>query len=170
MARKVLVLNQDFTAFSVCSVPKAFLLVYMNKAELVSQDGRAQLRTVSAAFPLPTIIRLNRYVNRPFRGSGVVLNRQNVFRRDNHRCQYCLSARDLTLDHVRPRSRGGNTSWDNLVTACKKCNSRKGDFTPEEAGMVLMQKPYKPSFVMFIRDFTERINEDWLVYLGKKQA
>lgn len=170
MARKVLVLNQDYTAFSVCSVPKAFLLVFMNKAEMVSQDGRAQLRTVSTAFPLPTIIRLNRYVTRPFRGSGVVLNRQNVFRRDNHRCQYCQSSRDLTLDHVRPRSRGGITSWDNLVTACKKCNSKKGDFTPEEAGMALLQKPYKPSFVMFIRDFTERINEDWLVYLGKKQA
>ena len=170
MARKVLVLNQDYSAFSVCSVPKAFLLVFMNKAEMVSQDARAQLRTVTSAFPLPTIIRLNRYVNRPFRGSGVVLNRQNVFRRDNNRCQYCHSSRDLTLDHVRPRSRGGNTSWDNLVTACKKCNSKKGDFTPEEAGMELLQQPFKPSFVMFIRDFTERVSEDWLYYLGKKQA
>jgi hypothetical protein len=170
MARKVLVLNQDFTAFSVCSVPKAFLLVYMNKAELISQDGRAQLRSISASFPLPTIIRLNRYVTRPFRGSGVILNRQNVFRRDNNRCQYCHGTRELTLDHVRPKSRGGNTSWDNLVTACKKCNSKKGDFTPEEAGMTLLQQPFKPSFVMFIRDFSERINEDWLMYLGKKQA
>ncbi|MFM7092629.1 MAG: HNH endonuclease, partial [Bacteroidota bacterium] len=78
-------MNQDFTAFSVCSVPKAFLLVFMNKAELISQDGRAQLRSISASYPLPTIIRLNRYVTRPFRGSGVVLNRQNVFRRDNNR-------------------------------------------------------------------------------------
>ncbi len=170
MARKVLVLNQDFSAFSVCSVPKAFLLVYMNKAELVSQDGRVQLRTVSSAYPLPSIIRLNRYVSRPFRGSGVVLNRRNVFRRDNNRCQYCHSTRDLTLDHVRPRSRGGNTSWDNLVAACRKCNSKKGDFTPEEAGMMLLSKPFKPSFVMFIRDFTERVSEDWLYYLGRKKA
>ncbi len=170
MGRKVLILNQDFTAFSICSVPKAFLLVYMNKAEMVSHDNKTRLRSVTASFPLPTIIRLNRYVSRPYRNTGVILNRHNVFRRDNHRCQYCSSARDLTLDHVRPRSRGGNTSWDNLITACKKCNSKKGDFTPEEAGMILLQQPFKPSFVMFLRDFTERVSEDWLNYLGKKQA
>lgn len=170
MARKVLVLNQDFTAFTICSVPKAFLLVFMNKAEMISEDERVVLRSVSRRFPMPSIIRLNRYVNRPFRHGGVVLNRQNVFKRDNNQCQYCSSTRNLTLDHVHPKSRGGKTSWDNLVTACKSCNGRKGDFTPDEAGMVLMQAPFKPSFVMFIRDFSDRISEDWMAYLGKKQA
>lgn len=170
MARKVLVLNQDFTALSICSVPKAFLLVYMNKAELISEDVRARLRSVSTTFPMPSIIRLNRYVNRPFRHGGVVLNRHNIFKRDNHRCQYCHSAKDLTIDHVHPKSRGGKTSWDNLVTACRVCNGRKGDFTPEEAGMQLRQRPFKPSFVMFLRDFSDRISEDWMLYLGQRQA
>ncbi len=170
MARKVLVLNQDFTAFTICSVPKAFLLVFMNKAEMVSEDAKVNLRTVTRSFPLPSVIRLNRYVSRPFRQGGVVLNRNNVFKRDNHKCQYCLSIKDLTLDHVHPKSRGGKTSWDNLVTACRNCNGKKGDFTPDEAGMVLSSRPYKPSFVMFLRDFSERISEDWMLYLGKKQA
>jgi 5-methylcytosine-specific restriction endonuclease McrA len=170
MARKVLVLNQDYTAFTVCTVPKAFLLVYLNKAEMVLEDARVNLRTVTRAFPMPSVIRLNRYVNRPFRHGGVVLNRHNVFKRDSNKCQYCQSTKDLTLDHVYPKSRGGKTSWDNLVTACKHCNARKGDFTPEEAGMLLIQQPFKPSFVMLLREFGDRINEDWLLYLGQKQA
>jgi cysteinyl-tRNA synthetase len=82
MARKVLVLNQDYTAFTICSATKAFLLVYMNKAEMVTEDGRVKLRSITRSFPMPSIIRLNRYVNKPFRQGGVVLNRQNVFKRD----------------------------------------------------------------------------------------
>ena len=170
MARKVLVLNQDFTAFTICSVTKAFLLVFMNKAEMVSEDEKVNLRSVSRSFPMPSVIRLNRYVTRPFRQGGVVLNRQNVFKRDNHKCQYCNSVKDLTLDHVQPKSRGGKTTWDNLVTACRPCNGKKGDFTPDEAGMKLHGKPFKPSFVMFLRDFSERVSEDWMLYLGQKQA
>ena len=170
MARKVLVLNQDFTAFSICSVPKAFLLVFMEKAEMISEDERVCLRSVNRKFPMPSVIRLNRYVNRPFRNSGVVLNRHNIFKRDNNQCQYCTSTKNLTLDHVFPKSRGGKTTWDNLTTACKLCNGRKGDFTPEEAGMILHQTPFKPSFVMFLREFHDRISEDWMAYLGKKQA
>lgn len=170
MPRKVLVLNQDFSAFTICSVPKAFLLVYMNKAEMVSEDAKVRLRSVTRHFPMPSIIRLHNYVNRPYRNGGVVLNRHNVFKRDNHQCQYCGVAKDLSLDHVFPRSRGGKTSWDNLVAACRSCNGKKGDYTPEEAGMKLNQRPYKPSFVMFLRDFSERISEDWMMYLGQKQA
>jgi 5-methylcytosine-specific restriction endonuclease McrA len=167
MAKKVLVLNQDYNAITVCSVPKAFLLVYMNKAELVAEMENCFLRTVSSSFPMPSIIRLNRYVNLPYR-NGVILNRQNVFRRDGNNCQYCGSGKDLTIDHVMPRSRGGKSSWDNLVAACKACNSRKGDYTPEEANMPLKRRPYKPSFVMFLRDFTEPFREEWATFLGKR--
>lgn len=167
MSKKVLVLNQDFSALSVCSVPKAFLLVYLNKAELVAESDNGRLRTISADFPMPSIIRLNSYVNLPYR-SGVVLNRQNIFRRDGQACQYCGGQRDLTLDHVMPRSRGGKTSWDNLTTACKSCNGRKGDYTPEEAEMPLKTKPFKPSFVMFLREFSDKVHDQWLTYLGKR--
>lgn len=167
MSRKVLVLNQDYSALSVCSVYKAIVLLIRQKAEIISDVDRQSFNSVSHRYPLPSIIRLNRYVNLPYR-SGVVLNRQNIFKRDNNQCQYCGSSRDLTLDHVMPRSRGGKSTWDNLVTACKSCNSRKGDSTPQEAEMPLHQQPYKPSFVMFMRDFSGAVDEDWLIYLGQR--
>lgn len=165
---KVLILNQDFTALGVCSIPKAFLLVYLDKAEMVSEDEEAAIRTVNDAYPLPTIIRLLSYVNLPYRG-GVVLSRQNVFRRDGGSCQYCGTRRHLTIDHVVPRSRGGKSTWANLTTACRDCNSRKGNRTPEEAAMPLMEKPFKPSFVMFLREFNGRIRDEWMLYLGQRR-
>jgi 5-methylcytosine-specific restriction endonuclease McrA len=137
----------------------------MQKAETISSAKGHFLRTVSSSLPIPSIIRLNEYVHVPYK--GVMLSRQNIFKRDNHQCQYCGSRTDLTLDHVIPRSRGGVTSWENLVTACKHCNSRKGDYTPEEAEMPLKRKPFKPSFFMFLRDFSGSIDEEWMTYLGK---
>jgi 5-methylcytosine-specific restriction endonuclease McrA len=167
MGRKVLVLNQDYSALTICSVPKAFLLVFLRKADLVAESATEQLRSVSQSFPMPSVIRLHRYVYLPYK--GVMLSRQNVFRRDAGNCQYCGRTEDLTLDHVIPKSRGGKTSWDNLTTACRKCNSRKGDLTPEEAKMPLKVKPYKPSFVMFLRDFSGSIEASWIQFLGKKE-
>lgn len=167
MGRKVLVLNQDYSAFTICSVPKAFLLVYLKKADLIAESETEKLRSISETFPMPSVIRLHKYVYLPYR--GVMLTRQNIFKRDNHECQYCGTTDDLTLDHVMPKSRGGRTSWDNLVTACKRCNSRKGDFTPDEAGLFLPQKPYKPSFVMFLRDFSGTVDASWLPFLAKKE-
>ena len=167
MGRKVLVLNQDYSAFTICSVPKAFLLVYLKKADLVAESSTEKLRSVSETFPMPSVIRLHKYVYLPYR--GVMLTRQNIFKRDNHQCQYCGTPEELTLDHVIPKSRGGRTSWDNLITACKRCNSRKGDYTPEEASMALYQKPFKPSFIMFLRDFSGNVDESWLPFLAKKE-
>jgi 5-methylcytosine-specific restriction endonuclease McrA len=166
MGRKVLILNQDYSALTVCTVPKAFVLVYLKKAELVSEARDLQLRSVSHTFPMPSVIRLFRYVHLPYK--GVMLTRQNIFKRDGYCCQYCGTVDELTLDHVVPKSRGGKSNWDNLTTACKRCNSRKGDFTPEEARMMLVQRPFKPSFVMFLRDFSGTIAEEWQPFLSKK--
>jgi len=164
MGRKVLVLNADYTAISLCTVPKAFLLVYLQKAELIAEDKRLALRTVDQNFPFPSVIRLHRYVSVPFK--NVVLNRQNIFRRDGHRCVYCGSYDDLTLDHVLPKSRGGITSWDNLVTACRRCNARKGDYTPEEAYMKLPKKPVRPTFISFLRDLVDTVDASWEPFLN----
>ena len=164
---KVLVLNQDYSALSVCTVPKAFLLVYMNKAEMLAESSSDYLRTVSSEYPSPVVIRLHRYIHLPYR--GVVMTRHNIFKRDGNRCQYCGTHDNLTLDHVIPKSRGGKTNWDNLSTACKRCNSKKGDHTPEEAGMFLRQRPFRPSFLMFIRDFSGLADENWLPYLGSRE-
>lgn len=162
--RRVLVLNQDYSPLTVCTAERAFLLIYADKAERVHDDPKLTLRTVSSEFKIPSVIRLQKYIYVPYK--SVLLSRQNVFKRDRHQCQYCGSEKDLTLDHVMPRSRGGDSTWHNLTTACKKCNSYKGDRTPEEAEMPLATQPFKPSYIMFVRNFSGFTSEEWLTYLG----
>ncbi len=167
MSRKVLVLNADYTAMSIVTVPKAFLLVYLSKADMVAESEKDVLRTINAEYPLPSVIRLHRYVNIPYK--GVMLNRQNIFRRDGNRCQYCGSPEHLTLDHVVPKSKGGKSTWDNLVAACRNCNSNKGHRSPEEAKMPLKSKPFRPSFLMFLRDCSGPLDAIWVPFLGAKE-
>ena len=163
MNRKVLILNQDYSPISICSVQRAFLLVYLSKAELIQQAENLKLRSISMTYPMPSVVRLVRYVNVPYR--GVVLSRQNVFKRDGFECQYCGNEADLTLDHVIPRSRNGKSTWSNLVTACKRCNSLKGDELVEESGLRLQNKPFKPSFALFLRSFSGYSCDEWKPYL-----
>ncbi len=158
-----LVLNFDFSPVGICSVEKAFVLIYLQKADEIQQfDGKA-LHTVDASYHMPAVVKLKRYVNIPYR--SVELSRSNVFKRDRHECQYCGSKKDLTLDHVHPRSKGGRSNWKNLVTACKHCNAKKGDYLLEEAGLLLKSDPYKPSYIMFLRDFSGFDFEEWIPYL-----
>ncbi len=163
MKRKVLVLNQDNSPISICTVQRAFILNYLKKTELVEPANGFRLRTVDDSFPMPAVIRLTRYVHIPYK--GVSLTRQNVFKRDNFNCQYCGASRDLTLDHVIPKSKGGRSSWDNLITACRRCNTRKGDYTPDQAGIRLKSKPFKPTYLMFLREFSGYHCEEWRPYL-----
>ncbi|RKQ49550.1 5-methylcytosine-specific restriction endonuclease McrA [Roseivirga pacifica] len=162
--KRVLVLNQDYSPISVCSAERAFLLLYLQKAELVHDDPENKIRSINTAYPMPSVIRLQQYISIPYK--SVLLSRQNVFKRDSNQCLYCGNGKDLTLDHVLPKSRGGQSTWTNLATACKKCNSIKGDKTPEEAKMPLAQKPFRPTYVMFVRNFSGFTSKDWLKYLG----
>jgi 5-methylcytosine-specific restriction endonuclease McrA len=139
------------------------VLVLLRKAEMLHDYSDLAIRSVNRAFKYPSVIRLFEYVRLPFR--QVSLSRANIFRRDGNRCQYCGSTQNLTIDHVVPRSQGGKDTWTNLVTACHDCNTEKGSRTPEQAGMKLRIQPFRPSFLMFIRDYTGRINEEWLPYL-----
>ncbi len=164
MKDKVLILNQDFSAIALCSVNKAFVLVYLKKAETVSKAKEAFLRTINHTYPVPSVIRLQNYVRVPYH--GIALSRHNIMRRDDYSCQYCGAVKDLTLDHLLPRSRGGETSWLNLVTACMRCNTRKGNRTPEEAGLKLHRKPIKPSLQYFLKMHVNAYNQDWGTYLG----
>ena len=166
MKPKVLVLNMDFSPITICTVQRAFLLVFLNKAELISKNQSMDLHTVSATFPMPSVIKLKRYINIPYR--GVMLSRDNIFKRDGYKCLYCGSKKDLTLDHVLPKARGGKTSWNNLATACKPCNSKKGDYLPEEMRMNLPYRPFKPSYVMFLREFSGYDYMEWKPYLETK--
>lgn len=164
MNNRVLVLNNDSSPLMVCSVERAFILVYLNKSEMVKSANGYKLHSITQSFPMPSVIRLNRYVNAPYK--GVNLTRQNIFKRDNFECQYCGTKRDLTIDHVIPRAKGGKDSWTNLVTACKRCNAKKGDFTPEEANMILKYKPVKPSYAIFLKDYANGHANEWEEYLS----
>lgn len=143
---RVLILNASFEPLHVCSVKRAIQLLMTDVAVRV-EDADSVLRTPTRAVPVPSVIRLARYVRRPIR-QKVAFNRRNLFRRDDHRCQYCgRRGSDLTLDHVIPRSKGGPTSWENVVACCRPCNARKRDRTPEQAGMALARAPKAPRFV-----------------------
>ena len=136
MTDNVLVLNQNFEPLNVCSWRRAFVLVALTKAEVID-FSRHPIHTAVATYPRPSVIRLMHQVRRP--RSVVKLTRREVFLRDNFMCQYCgQRSRDLTVDHVMPKHRGGRHTWDNLVSACKACNHRKGGHTPEEAHMRLL--------------------------------
>lgn len=162
----VLLLNQDYSPLTICSVERAFILVFLKKAELMTEAEDKSIRTISKAYPMPAVIRLHHYIHLPYR--SVVLTRQNIFKRDRFSCQYCGSGKNLTLDHIMPRSRGGHSSWSNLVAACRRCNTIKGNRTPEEAGLFLKGKPHKPTYLMFLRDYSGAMRKEWVPFLQVK--
>ncbi|MBO6571186.1 MAG: HNH endonuclease [Balneola sp.] len=138
-------------------------LIFLEKAELLHDDPEKKLRTPSDQFDFPSVIRLRRYIRLPYK--KVVLTRRNVMRRDSFRCQYCGQKSKLTIDHIHPKSRGGKDTWENLTTACDKCNVKKGNRTPKEANMELLSKPYRPMPITFFRDINGGVQEPWKPYL-----
>lgn len=139
---KVLVLNSDYTPLNVTSIRRGFILVIKGKAEVLRQDAD-NIVTSIGEFVRPLIIRLLSYVR--FKTKPIKLNRKRIFKRDNNECVYCGSKRNLTIDHIMPRSRGGKNTWSNLVTCCSNCNLKKGNRTPEEASMRMNYKAYEPT-------------------------
>jgi len=134
------------------------------------------LRSERVTLPVPLVIRLVYYVRVPHR-LGPPLTRRTVLARDRYTCQYCGSPwpatggaqpgkRHLTVDHVLPRCRGGQTTWDNVVAACEPCNRRKGDRTPEEAGMRLLSRPARPRYVAIVLMSQAEAVDIWQKYLG----
>lgn len=150
MSERVLVLNASYEPFQVIPVRRAVLLLLQQKAEVIEAAGHA-LRSCHMTYGIPAVIRLNRYIHLA-RRPRMPCSRRGVFARDRDTCQYCgiqLHRAVLTLDHVIPRAQGGATSWENLVTACRSCNHRKGGRTPEQANMALQTIPRQPQFSAF---------------------
>ncbi len=138
----VLVLNQNYEPLNVCNVRRALVLVLRGKAEVIENAART-IRTMTRVIAAPSVIRLVNMVRRP--RPRVRLSRKEVFARDGWACVYCgRITRDLTLDHVVPRHRGGAHTWENLVAACKACNHSKAGRTPQEAHMPLHRDPAPP--------------------------
>jgi 5-methylcytosine-specific restriction endonuclease McrA len=161
----VLVLNASYEPLNVCSVRRAHVLVFKGKAEVIEELDRP-LHSASDTYPWPHVIRLVAYVRVP-RAVQRKISRRALFARDGWRCVYCGNANGrLTLDHVVPRSRGGESVWENVVTSCATCNHKKGDRTLEESGLHLQIKPKPPTPVLFIKIAAPRIPETWQPYLG----
>lgn len=160
---QVLILNQDYQPLSVCNVRKSILLLLMGKAELLHDNPERKIHTVSTVYDFPSVIRLRSYARTPYR--NIVLSRKSIMKRDGHKCQYCGSTEDLTIDHIIPKSRGGKDTWDNLVTACNRCNNVKGNRIPKEANMKLLREPYRPNHILYLKTSIGKVEELWKPYL-----
>lgn len=150
MSKQVLVLNASYEPLSLVSVRRAIVLLLREKAELL-EVTQQMLRSSHQKMPVPLVIRLVHYVRLPHR--KVPSTRAAVMLRDAYTCQYCGESpgrQFLTVDHVIPRSRGGTHEWENLATACTRCNQKKGSLTPEEANMQMVRKPFEPSYVALV--------------------
>jgi len=188
---QVLVLNRLWQAVNICSARRAFTLLYQGHAQVVSSDQQnnfathdfaswldfsisapeaehEMVTTISWKIRVPRVIVLLLFDRLPKK--EVKFTRHNVFERDNNTCQYCgrvFAPQDLTLDHITPRSRGGDSAWENLVTCCRSCNNRKGDRSPEGAGMRLLRRPqaYNLHVNRQIIRYLGRADEAWRKYL-----
>lgn len=164
---QVLVLNQTYEPLNFCNMRRAIIMLLKGKAQEVEYDGRV-IYSPSLSMQVPTVIRLNRYIKKPYL-VGVRFSKKNVFKRDNYTCQYCGSyGVGLTIDHVTPRSRGGITSWENVVVACQRCNLKKGDRILKEGGLTILRKPKKPYFLLHFKNLPQAdglVRATWNKYL-----
>ena len=180
---QVLVLNRLWQAINVCSVRRAFTLLCAGHAQVVDADGKnfsthdfeawrdlstrepeaEMVHTISFKIRIPRVIVLLMFDRMPRK--EVKFTRHNLFERDKNTCQYCnkhLDRRDLNLDHVIPRDKGGLTTWENIVCSCIPCNTRKGNRLPHEAGMKLIKKPERPKWRPFVHiTFDTQLHESW---------
>ncbi len=164
MSHNVLVLNQNYEPLSVCSARRAFLLLFMGKAEMIETYDGVKIRSIRSSFPLPSVVRLEKYVKSPQK--KILLTRRNIIIRDSHTCCYCgLRKGPMTVDHIIPRRLGGADTWENLVCACEKCNNKKGDRTPAQANMKLHRKPRRPNHITYIQRFIGVSDTRWKPYL-----
>ncbi|MBI3404224.1 MAG: HNH endonuclease [Acidobacteria bacterium] len=163
----VLVLNATFEPINVTAVRRAVALVLKGVAQAEEHNHR-ELHSAREAIAVPSVIRLLAYRHIPQQTRA--LSRKNILLRDRNTCQFCgqiFPSSELTLDHVMPRSRGGHSSWENLVACCYQCNNRKGDRTPEEAGLRLARRP-RPFTLHTSRQLMRLIgrqDEKWRKYL-----
>lgn len=163
---QVLVLNATYEPLSVVSVKRAVVLLLKEKAELI-EAAEAKLRSENFSLPVPLVIRLVYFVKIPRRIS-LPVTRRGVLSRDNYTCQYCSITphrKYLTVDHVLPRSRGGKTTWENVVTACEKCNGKKGSRTPAEANMILVEQPKRPRYIAIAALSSAEARQAWSKYM-----
>jgi 5-methylcytosine-specific restriction endonuclease McrA len=162
---RVLVLNASYEPINVCTVRRAAVLVLKERAELL-EHGEGALHSERMVMERPCVIRLMRYVRIPRDVHRRKITRKAVLARDAYTCQYCgRQASGLTVDHVIPRSRGGDSVWENIVASCAPCNRKKGNRLPREVSMHPRSRPKPPGPTVFIRIASPRIPVAWEPYL-----
>src|SRR4249919_3869412 len=166
---RVLVLNASYEPINVCTVRRAVVLLLKSKAEVV-ENATWELRSERSTMSRPVVIRLVAYVVVPRDTHRRKITRRAVFARDNWTCQYCGSRSNLTVDHVIPRSKGGLSTWDNIVASCAPCNRRKADRLPRQANMHPASTPKVPSPHIFIQVASPTIPSAWRQYLVWAEA
>jgi 5-methylcytosine-specific restriction endonuclease McrA len=184
LERPTLVLNRNWQPVRVAPVARALTLLWNEAAHVVDpddfrlhtwsdwarlapRDGEAFIRTVRFRLRVPEVLTLTRH-DKP-RQNAVTFSRRNVFKRDHNTCQYCgdqPGTEELTIDHVHPRSLGGQTTWENCVLACVSCNTRKANRTPDRAGMRLKKTPIRPAWKPLYDTSTPRI-ASWSRFLSE---
>jgi 5-methylcytosine-specific restriction endonuclease McrA len=169
MVSHALVLNASFEPLHIVTWQRAIQLLFQGKVEVV-EEGEQEIRTVRMTIKVPAVLRLLSYVPLTKKKQIVRFSRTNIFLRDNNICQYCanqFNKTQLTLDHVIPIVQGGKKSWENIVTACKPCNQRKGGRTPAQANMSIIRKPKQPNWLpsASITLGVTRTPERWKIYL-----
>jgi 5-methylcytosine-specific restriction endonuclease McrA len=165
--KPVLVLNASYEPINICAARRALVLILKGVA-LAEELAPAQVHSARQALNVPSVIRLLEYRRIPHQTRA--LSRKNILMRDRYMCQYCqrvLPSGEMTLDHVIPRSRHGETAWENLVACCHSCNNRKGNRTPEEAGMKLMRlpRPFSLHTSRHLMRLLGRGEDQWRKYL-----
>lgn len=162
--KKTLVIDSSYVARSIISADRAFVISYKGNAEVISEYNESfKLVNPELDIKKPSIIRVYKYVNQPFQ--KVPFSRENVYKRDNYECVYCGcdNRKTLTLDHVHPTSKGGQNSFENVVTACRKCNGEKADLTLTEYGKKIPQ-PKRPHYLMLLKGI-DNLPKSWEKYL-----
>jgi 5-methylcytosine-specific restriction endonuclease McrA len=164
---QVLLLNITYEPLKIINWRKALNLFFLGKVEVI-EEYDTEIHAVSFVLKLPSVVRLLKMVRRP--NNLVKFSRQNIYARDRYQCQYCgnkFQPEELTYDHVLPKSRGGKTEWENIVTCCVECNRRKGGRTPSEAAMKLIRKPTRPTWIPALKITIgfQRVPETWRDYL-----
>jgi 5-methylcytosine-specific restriction endonuclease McrA len=169
--QRTLVLDRSYRPHGIVSWKRAIILVFDERAEVVSEYD-IDIRSPSTTIKMPAVIRLLHPIKKAAsKSNGIKFSRFNVMARDGFECQYCgtkLPMTKLNYDHVKPRSHGGKTVWENIVTSCYPCNERKGDRTPEEAGMRLRRKPTRPTNLPTIGArviWATRLPEPWIPWV-----
>jgi 5-methylcytosine-specific restriction endonuclease McrA len=156
-------LNQNYEPLSITNIRRAICLIYLGKAEVIEAYS-FDVCTVASSYVAPSILRLLYFIH--IKRQDLPLSRRNVLKRDEYTCQYCGTTKGpMTADHVMPKKLHGKDSWDNLVCACVKCNNRKGDRTPEMAGMKLIRPPRRPHFFFVVNNLVVIPDERWKQYL-----